>query len=134
MACLWLKDALLQTLKSRRGHVHYFDSNRVKAILTPENFLSFPISDLLNGVKFNSAYFPAFVATRAQIAQRRPAMASLSRSEVIRSKPIADGLNVFRDSFNSLCEGLGVSTSVDGLQHIDHEGMYSGLDCTWFSL
>ncbi|ELR04271.1 hypothetical protein GMDG_06671 [Pseudogymnoascus destructans 20631-21] len=50
-------------------------------------------------------------------------MASLSRSEVIRSKPIADGLNVFRDSFNSLCEGLGVSSSVDGLQRIGHEGL-----------
>ena len=54
-------------------------------------------------------------------------MANLSRSEVIRSKPIADGLKVFRDSFNSLCEGLGVSPSADGLQRIDHEGMYSGL-------
>ncbi|OBT82162.1 hypothetical protein VE02_10023 [Pseudogymnoascus sp. 03VT05] len=52
-------------------------------------------------------------------------MANLSRSEVIRSKPIGDGLNVFRDSFKSLCEELGISTSVDGLQHIGHEGRQS---------
>lgn len=54
-------------------------------------------------------------------------MANLSRSEVIRSKPIGNGLNVFRDSFKSLCEELGISTSVDWLQHIGHEGTYSGL-------
>lgn len=54
-------------------------------------------------------------------------MANLSRSEAIRCKPIGDGLNVFRDSFRSLCEDRGVSTSVDGLQHIGHEGKYSGL-------
>ena len=54
-------------------------------------------------------------------------MANLSRSEVIKSKPIGDGLNVFRDSFKSLCEELGVSTSVDGLQYIGHEGTYNGL-------
>lgn len=47
-------------------------------------------------------------------------MASLSRFGVVKSKPIVGGFNVFRDSFNSLCEGLGVSTSVDRLQHIDH--------------
>ncbi|KFY66156.1 hypothetical protein V496_02148 [Pseudogymnoascus sp. VKM F-4515 (FW-2607)] len=69
---------------------------------------------------FNSAYFPALVATRAQVAQRPPAMASLSRFGVVKSKPIVGGFNVFRDSFISLCEGLGVSTSVDRLQHIDH--------------
>ncbi|KFY02814.1 hypothetical protein V490_00391, partial [Pseudogymnoascus sp. VKM F-3557] len=50
-------------------------------------------------------------------------MANLSRSEAIRCKPIGDGLNVFRDSFRSLCEDRGVSTSVDGLQHIGHEGL-----------
>ncbi|KAL5354469.1 hypothetical protein ACLOAV_000558 [Pseudogymnoascus australis] len=50
-------------------------------------------------------------------------MADLSRSEVIRSKPIGDGLNVFRDSFKSLCEELEISTSVDGLQYISHEGL-----------
>ncbi|KAL7799783.1 serine/threonine-protein kinase Sgk2 [Trichoderma ceciliae] len=52
-------------------------------------------------------------------------MAGLSRSEVIRSKPIGDGLNVFRDSFKSLCEELRISTSVDGLQHIGYEGLQS---------
>ncbi|OBT44352.1 hypothetical protein VE00_05845 [Pseudogymnoascus sp. WSF 3629] len=52
-----------------------------------------------------------------------------TRSEVIKSKPIGDGLNVFRDSFNSLCKELGVSYSVDGLQQIDDEGLQnSALD------
>ena len=59
-------------------------------------------------------------------------MASLSILEVIRSKPIGDGLNVFRDSFNSLCKDLGVSSSVDVLQHIAHEGTYSGLNIAGF--
>jgi hypothetical protein len=54
-------------------------------------------------------------------------MANLCRSEVINSKPIGDGLNVFRDSFKSLYEELGISTSVDGLQYIGHERTYSGL-------
>ncbi|KFY03126.1 hypothetical protein V490_00273 [Pseudogymnoascus sp. VKM F-3557] len=65
----------------------------------------------------------AYKIFQAQVAQRPPTMASLSKSEVIRSKPIADGLSVFRDSFNALCEGLGVSTSLDGLQRIGHEGL-----------
>lgn len=50
-----------------------------------------------------------------------------SRSEVINSKPIGNGLNVFRDSFKSLCGDRRVSTSVDGLQHIGPEGTYNGL-------
>jgi hypothetical protein len=54
-------------------------------------------------------------------------MANLSRAEVIKSKPIGDGLNVFRDSFNSLCKDLGLSSSVDGWQRIGHEGTYSEL-------
>ncbi|KFY91421.1 hypothetical protein V500_04682, partial [Pseudogymnoascus sp. VKM F-4518 (FW-2643)] len=56
------------------------------------------------------------------LAPRPLAMTNLSRSEAIRCKPIGDGLNVFRDSFKSLCEDRGVSTSVDGLQHIGPEG------------
>ncbi|OBT81185.1 hypothetical protein VE02_10127 [Pseudogymnoascus sp. 03VT05] len=46
-----------------------------------------------------------------------------TRSEIIKSKPIGDGLNGFRDSFNSLCKELGISSSVDGLQHIRHDGL-----------
>ncbi|KFZ02079.1 hypothetical protein V500_00447 [Pseudogymnoascus sp. VKM F-4518 (FW-2643)] len=65
---------------------------------------------------------------RSTTAFRSLAMVS-TRSEVIKSKPIGDGLNVFRDSFNSLCKELGVSSSVDGLQQIGDEGLQnSALD------
>lgn len=66
------------------------------------------------------------MATRVQLALCSLAMAD-SRSEVIRSKLIGDGLNAFRDTFKSLCEDLELSTPVDELQHIGHESTYNGL-------
>jgi hypothetical protein len=52
-----------------------------------------------------------------------------SRFGAVKSKPIVSMFNVFRDSFNFLCEGLGVSTLVDRLQHIGHR--YAASDDAW---
>lgn len=48
-------------------------------------------------------------------------MANLSRLEIIKTKPIGEGLNGFRDSFNSTCKDLGVSDSLDALHQIGNE-------------
>ena len=49
-------------------------------------------------------------------------MANLSQLEIIKSKPIGEGLNGFRDSFNSTCKDPGVSNSLDALYQIDNKG------------
>jgi hypothetical protein len=49
-------------------------------------------------------------------------MAILLESEIIKSKPIGEGLAAFRDVFRSTCADLGVPGSADGVQQIDKEG------------
>ena len=49
-------------------------------------------------------------------------MANLSRLEIIKTKPIGEGLNDFRDAFNLTCRDLGVSSSFDTLHQIGDEG------------
>lgn len=49
-------------------------------------------------------------------------MANPSSSEIIKSKPIREGLSPFRNSFNSICKGLGLSSSLDAVHKIDNEG------------
>ncbi|OCL02864.1 hypothetical protein AOQ84DRAFT_368850 [Glonium stellatum] len=50
-------------------------------------------------------------------------MANLSRSEIIKTKPIGEGLNDFCDLFNLTCQDLGISSSLDSLHQIDDEGL-----------
>ena len=51
-------------------------------------------------------------------------MAALSKSEIIKSKPIGEGLAAFHEAFRSSCIELGVPASTDGVQQIiDRGGM-----------
>ena len=50
------------------------------------------------------------------------AMVDLSRLEIIRSKPIGEGLTAFRDAFRSTYADLGVPGSAGGVQQIDKGG------------
>lgn len=50
------------------------------------------------------------------------AMIKLSRSEIIKVKPIGDGLNAFCDALESSCEDFRLSTSMDGFHRVDIEG------------
>ena len=43
-------------------------------------------------------------------------MAALSESDIINSKPIGEGLAVFRESFKSICAELGVAASADAVE------------------
>src|ERR1700735_2315551 len=50
-------------------------------------------------------------------------MANLSKSEIIKTKPIGDGLNGFRDSFKQTCQDLGLPSSLDSLHQIGDQGI-----------
>ena len=58
-------------------------------------------------------------------------MADHTRSDIIKSKPINDGLNAFRDSSKSR-KDLGISGSFDALHHTSSEGIVLQLsrDCS----
>ncbi|GKU09620.1 unnamed protein product [Fusarium langsethiae] len=43
--------------------------------------------------------------------------------EVIRDNPIGNGLDVFRASFDSICEGAGISCCPDALDELDQEDL-----------
>jgi hypothetical protein len=47
---------------------------------------------------------------------------ALSRPEIIRTNPIRDALNPFRDAYNSTCERLGLPPSTDALGQIGDKG------------
>lgn len=49
-------------------------------------------------------------------------MAALSESEIVKSKPIGDGLAAFRDLFRSTCEGFGIPPSADRVQEVIDKG------------
>lgn len=49
-------------------------------------------------------------------------MANLSRSEIIRSKPIGKGLDAFRDSFEPVGVALDIPSSLDALYQMGNEG------------
>ncbi|PVH91225.1 hypothetical protein DM02DRAFT_577221, partial [Periconia macrospinosa] len=44
-----------------------------------------------------------------------------SRLEILQSKPIGDGLNGVHDSFNSICQDVGISASLQALDQIGSE-------------
>ncbi|KAF2174644.1 hypothetical protein K469DRAFT_648111 [Zopfia rhizophila CBS 207.26] len=46
-----------------------------------------------------------------------------STSEIIKTAPIGDGLNAFRDSFRSFCKTLGVPSSLQALDQIGSEDL-----------
>lgn len=49
-------------------------------------------------------------------------MAALSESDIIKSKPIGEGLAAFHDAFRSTCADFGVPASVNGVQQIIDKG------------
>ena len=49
-------------------------------------------------------------------------MSTPSRSQVIQSKPIGEGLSGFRNTFNSICEDKGIPTSTQALDQVGYEG------------
>ena len=50
------------------------------------------------------------------------AMADQSRSEIIKCRPIGEGLNGFRDSFKSTYDCKGISSSFEALDQLGNEG------------
>ncbi|KAF2844333.1 hypothetical protein T440DRAFT_460691 [Plenodomus tracheiphilus IPT5] len=48
-------------------------------------------------------------------------MSTQSRSRIIESKPIGEGLDGFRNTFNSICEDIGVPNSSQALDQVDYE-------------
>ncbi|KAI1420215.1 serine/threonine-protein kinase Sgk2 [Xylaria sp. FL1777] len=50
-------------------------------------------------------------------------MAAQSRSQIIKSKPIGNGLNGFLESFNSTCKDLGITPSSQSLDEVGNEGL-----------
>ncbi|KAM7201375.1 hypothetical protein V8F33_003475, partial [Rhypophila sp. PSN 637] len=51
-----------------------------------------------------------------------------ARVGVIKSNPIGEGLNTFRDSFNFVCDNSGVSRTRDALEQLCHEGEKASAD------
>lgn len=51
------------------------------------------------------------------------AMRNESQSKVIEDNPIGNGLDAFCASFNSICEGAGISCCPDALDELDQEGV-----------
>jgi hypothetical protein len=43
--------------------------------------------------------------------------------DIIKAKPIGNGLDAFRDSFKSVVNGLGLLASSDALNQISDEGI-----------
>jgi hypothetical protein len=41
---------------------------------------------------------------------------------IIKDNPIGNGLDAFRASFSSICEGAGVSCTPDSLEQLGQEG------------
>ncbi|KAH8733202.1 hypothetical protein GQ44DRAFT_669076 [Phaeosphaeriaceae sp. PMI808] len=48
-------------------------------------------------------------------------MSTQSQSQIIQSKPIGEGLDGFRNTFSSICEGIGVPYSSQALDQVGHE-------------
>ncbi|UPX12656.1 uncharacterized protein EKO05_0003197 [Ascochyta rabiei] len=48
-------------------------------------------------------------------------MSTQSRSQIVQSKPIGEGLDGFRNTFRSICEDIGVSNSSQALDHVGYE-------------
>lgn len=49
-------------------------------------------------------------------------MSTQSWSQIIKSKPIGEGLSGFRNTFNSICEEKGIPTSSQALGQVGYEG------------
>lgn len=49
-------------------------------------------------------------------------MTSTSRLEIIKSKPIGDGLDAFRDSFKEGCDELSLSCNTNAARQMNTEG------------
>ena len=52
-------------------------------------------------------------------------MSTQSRSQAIQSKPIGEGLDGFRNTFNSICDDIGVPSSSQALDKVGYEGSTS---------
>jgi hypothetical protein len=49
-------------------------------------------------------------------------MTDQPRSKIIEENPIGKGLDAFRTSFNSTCEGRSISCTPDALGQLGHDG------------
>lgn len=49
-------------------------------------------------------------------------MAHPSRLEIIKTNPIGERLNAFRETFEATCKDLGLPSTLDALRQIDSEG------------
>jgi hypothetical protein len=59
-------------------------------------------------------------------------MANASDLEIIKSKPIGDGLAPFRDAFRSTCVDLGIPESADAVQQIIDKGERVNLESSCY--
>ena len=57
-------------------------------------------------------------------------MTDQAQSEILGNNPIGKGLDAFRSSFNSICEGRSISCTPDALGQLDQEGTVSQLRCS----
>jgi hypothetical protein len=55
-------------------------------------------------------------------------MTDQNRSKVIQEHPIGNGLNTFRTSFNSICEGRNISPDPGAIEHLGQEGTCGNAD------
>jgi hypothetical protein len=51
-----------------------------------------------------------------------PVMADQLRSKIMEENPIGNGLDAFRASFHSICEGAHTSCTPDALEQLGHDG------------
>jgi hypothetical protein len=65
--------------------------------------------------------YPTRSATKGRYLSRAIAMTDASRSTIIEAKPIAHGLDAFRDSTQSLLQGFDASSFATLLERIAGE-------------
>ncbi|KAE8153876.1 hypothetical protein BDV25DRAFT_9377 [Aspergillus avenaceus] len=61
-------------------------------------------------------------------------MTPLSRTEIIKSRPIGDGLNAFRDEFILICRISGLPYSIQSIHELDHDALQNLCICLILAL
>jgi hypothetical protein len=59
-------------------------------------------------------------------------MVNASDLEIVKIKPIGDGLAAFRDAFRSTCADLGIPESADAVQQIVDKGECADLESSCY--
>ena len=59
-------------------------------------------------------------------------MVNASDLEIVKTRPIGDGLAAFRDAFRSTCADLGIPESADTVQQIIDKGECADLESSFY--